>query len=107
MNKEIEVQTFNMGRDAVFLVTGGTAHIGAVATAYKSESGFIRVNTQSLPGHREGELAAELAKTASHMLDRTVVVLVGIHLEQPSKQDIAHIVEEARRRMMEVLNSFH
>lgn len=106
-SETIQVRMFSMGQDVVFLITGGTAHIGATATAYVSEDRVIRVDVLSLPGHREGELAAELAKMASLELERTVAVLAGIHLDQPSKQDIEDIVMEANRKMRQVLDQWN
>ncbi len=99
----IEIRICEMGEDRVFLVTGGTAHIGATATAYMGEDGDVLVDVTTLPGHRERELAAELAMQAASALGRTIAVLVGIHLDKPTKQEIADIVEEARLRMAEVL----
>ncbi|WEK56018.1 MAG: hypothetical protein P0Y55_08210 [Candidatus Cohnella colombiensis] len=92
-----------MGHDIVFLVTGGTAHIGSIATAYVGGDGGVYTDVLTLPGHREGELAVDLAKMAAHSLGRTVAVLVGIHLEQPSRQDIEDIVAEAKRKMKDRL----
>ncbi|WP_027084649.1 hypothetical protein [Cohnella panacarvi] len=104
----IEIRTFVMGNDVVFLVAGGTAHIGAMATAWiSSEAPFVQSYSLALPGHREGELAVELAELASRTLNRTVAVLAGIHLERPSKQAIEAIVEKARNGMRETLEQWN
>jgi len=95
-----------MGQDVVFLVTGGTAHIGAVATAYVSEARTVHTDIIALPGHREGDLAVELAKMAAESLNRTVAVLAGIHLERPTKQEIEAVVAQARSKMSEVLQKW-
>lgn len=105
-SETIEIKISTMGQDIVFLVTGGAAHIGAVATAYVSDKKHAIVNVLSLPGHREAELAAELAETASLAIGHTVAVLVGIHLDSPARGDIDDIVEEARRKMRQLLNSW-
>ncbi len=100
----IEIRAYMMGNDVVFLVTGGTAHIGAMAMAWvTTEAPFVHSYSLALPGHREGELAVELAETASRALNRTVAVLAGIHLEHPSKEEIEAIVEQARSRFRETL----
>ena len=99
----IEITSYGIGQDVVFLVTGGAAHIGATATAYVSEDRNVYTEVIALPGHREGELAAEFATMAAKSLNRTIVVLAGIHLEQPTKQEIEAIVAQARCRMMETL----
>lgn len=102
----IDIRSDRMGQDVVFLVTGGTAHIGAVATAYVSEARTVRMDVIALPGHREGDLAVELATLAAESLNRTVAVLVGIHLERPTKQEIYAVVAQARSKMTEMLRTW-
>nr|WP_314002832.1 hypothetical protein [uncultured Paenibacillus sp.] len=92
-----------MGEDHVFLVSGGQAHIGAIATACPSGEPAAKTGLLSFPGHREAELALELAEMASIALGRTVAVVAGIHLDNPSKRDIEDIVLEAKREMRRVL----
>lgn len=104
----VEIRAYEMGKDVVFLVTGGTAHIGAMATAWvSSETPPVHSYSLALPGHREGVLAVELAEMASLSLNRTVAVLAGIHLESPTKQEIEAIVEQARSRMKETLQQWN
>jgi hypothetical protein len=100
----IHIHTYHMGQDLVFLVTGGTSHIGAMATAYMSDDQIVHSDVLIVPGHREGELAVELARMACCVLKRTVAVLVGIHLDQPTKQEIEDIVIEAIRTMAQFLD---
>jgi gallate decarboxylase subunit D len=99
----IRLRTFPMGADLAVLITGGRAHIGAVATAYP-EGGGIKVETHTLPGHREGDLAAELARMAASSLDCTVVVAMGIHVDEATREEIDEIVRTARRLMREELS---
>ena len=99
----IDIRICEMGGDRVFLVTGGTAHIGATAMAYAGTEGGIRAEALAVPGHRERELAEELALQAASALGCTVTVAVGIHLDEPDRQQIADAVEEARAKMREVL----
>lgn len=104
-SETVVIRRFMMGKDVVFLVTGGTAHIGAAATAYVTNRRDVRVEVLALPGHREGALAAELAETASRTLGRTVAVLAGIHLDRPSRQDIEQVVAEAKRKMRQIIGT--
>jgi gallate decarboxylase subunit D len=101
---KISLRTFLMGRDLVVLITGGRAHIGAVATAYP-DSGGIQVKTHALPGHREGDLVKELAYAAASSLDCTVTVAMGIHVDRATRDEIDEIVRTVRRGMREVLTS--
>lgn len=104
----VQIQVVPMGRDIAFSVTGGDAHIGAVATAYadSGDSGVrgVRVELQELPGHREGELAAELAGKAARRLGTTVTVLAGIHVNRPTRDEITAVVAEARLKMEDAIN---
>ncbi|GAA0349411.1 hypothetical protein [Bacillus horti] len=103
MTSSIEIKISYMGEDVVFEVTGGTAHIGAVALASIEDEKAPTVRILTLPGHKETELACELAGLASQALGKTVAVLVGIHLDNPTKLEIEEIVGEARKAMKQLL----
>lgn len=98
----IDIQAYPMGADWVFLVSGGEAHIGAVVVAYP-ELEAILLHTITMPGHREEQLAAEIAKFAASKLKRKVAVLMGIHIEHATKQEIAEIVGTVHRKMAQLL----
>lgn len=99
----IKVQTYRLGEDYVFHITGGQAHIGAVATAYPA-NGTIQVDLITVPGHREDELAVECARLACEKYNKTVTVVAGIHIDQATKEDIKTAVQSVREAMQEVLN---
>lgn len=102
----VEIRSERMVRDLVFLVTGGTAHIGAAATATWTEDGRVRTDVIALPGHREGELAAELATIAARSLGVTVAVLAGIHLDRTSKREIEQVLDRTRERWVRMLEQW-
>lgn len=91
----LTIRTIRAGRDYVWLVTGGVAHIGAAAVAYwdglEAQCGLMTV-----PSHREGELARELAEMACRNLRATVTVIAGIHIDNAAKDEIAAIVNQVR-----------
>lgn len=94
----IQIAALPMGEDWVFLIRGGRAHIGAAAAAYPD--GEAAAGTAiSLPGHREAELAAEVAKKAAARLKRAAAVVMGIHIDDATRADIAAIVAEVHQRM--------
>lgn|GEM_PF-1112365 len=101
----IHIQTVMMGKDIAFLITGGDAHIGAAATAYRNSEGQVVTALQQLPGHREGELAQELAAMAASRLGVTVTVLAGIHVENPTREQIADIVKETHLKMVKAIQA--
>jgi|GEM_PF-816738 hypothetical protein len=98
----IRLRTFPMGKDIAFLITGGQAHIGAVALAYPTGEG-VEAAVYALPGHREGEIAEELARRAAEALGCTVVVAMGIHVEGATKEEINAIVRTVHRLMEDEL----
>ncbi|MDR0267589.1 hypothetical protein [Paenibacillus sp.] len=96
-NWDIRITEVPVGRDILLLLTGGTAHIGAVATAYFcGKAQEVQVQTIDLPGHREQELAAYMAEKAAEALGCTVTVAAGIHYDGINKAQILDIVAEAK-----------
>lgn len=87
----IQAVTSRIGEDYLITITGGAAHIGAVATAYVMD-GQTHTLTQVVPGHREGELATEVAGQAAELLKRTVTVVMGVHIDNASKAQIIDMV---------------
>ncbi|MGG1517819.1 hypothetical protein ABE504_20555 [Paenibacillus oryzisoli] len=102
LDYHIDIQLYPMGHDWVFLISGGRAHIGAVATAYPAKKEML-MQTVTIPGHREDRLATEIAEVAASLLNRTVTVVMGIHLEDATKKEIADIVEGVQQRMKETI----
>ncbi|MCI3923120.1 hypothetical protein MO973_23125 [Paenibacillus sp. TRM 82003] len=98
------LRRISMGNDAVFLLTAGTAHIGATATASPSAEGDETIRHEyTLPGHREGRLAAELAQLAAETLQCTATVIAGIHLERPTREEIEEVVRASKEAMKVLL----
>lgn len=93
---QLEIETIRLGRDVLLKITGGVAHIGAAATAYQMED-ETKVATHVVPGHREGELAAQIAARFAQVLQRTVTVVMGIHIDHATKEDIRLIVETVEK----------
>lgn len=94
----IHMGTSSMGKDWVFQISGGRAHIGAVVIAYP-HGDWIHSESLSVPGHREEQLATEMARYAAHELKQTVTVLMGIHVDHATKNDIQEIIASVRQAM--------
>lgn len=100
----IAIQTYRVGEDYVYHLTGGKAHIGAVATAYV-DNGVVQVGLTTVPGHREDELAVELAKAACEVHQQTVTAIVGIHIDYATREQIQQMVDVARQAIQEVVQN--
>jgi predicted component of type VI protein secretion system len=88
------------GADVVVIVGGGEGpHVGAVALAISHPSlkdpskPSQTASLLTVPGHKEGELARAASMQLARAIHRTVVVSVGIHVEDASKDEINQLVE--------------
>lgn len=94
-NKQIEAVLVWAGNDLVVTIGGGTHHhTGAVAIACwhpkirKPEVMESTVSVLTVQGHKEGELARELAFMLAEGLQTTVTVNIGIHIDHANAEDI-------------------
>ncbi|MUG47497.1 hypothetical protein [Paenibacillus woosongensis] len=99
---DIALQEIAIGKDILLIVSGGERHIGASSTAYLNE-GQMHVQTCAVPGHKEHVLSEGLAMRAAEMLSRTVTVVMGIHYDQLSREEISAISGHVSRLMEEYL----
>lgn len=92
----ILIKELEIGKDLLLMITGGEAHIGAVATAYTSSESdpVIETETIGVPGHKEAELADGFARELAERLGRTVTVVMGIHYDHLSREELKELVSE-------------
>lgn len=83
------------GRDFLLLVTGGRAHVGAVAV-WDGRNADDQAVVIELTGHREGPLAGECVEILGRASGRTVTAVVGIHQDNATREEIAAIVANVR-----------
>lgn len=92
-----------IGKDLIVTLTGGDEHIGAVATgSFDRVSGRAYASVSTLPGHREDEIALQGARVFSAASHSTTVFIVGIHLDNISKNDILEIVKVSSEMIKEL-----
>lgn len=89
------------GRDFLLQVTGGEAHVGAVAVFDGSVDRGQAVVTE-LPAHREGPIAGECAEILGRATGRTVAAVVGIHQDHATREEISAIVANVRQGVAEL-----
>jgi len=85
----IRVELRPQGRDLLLEVTGGEAHVGAVAVA---APGWSEARLVVVPGHREGPLASAAAVRLAEAAGCTCAVVVGIHQDHATRDEITTIV---------------
>jgi hypothetical protein len=88
---------------AVNLVGGEVPHIGAVAVSIPRPSSAdarrrgATTSVITVEGHREDELARPFAAELARRLDRTTVVVAGVHIRRAGAADLAQVFENAGR----------
>jgi hypothetical protein len=88
---------------AVNLVGGEVPHIGAVAVSIPRPSRAdarrrsATTSVIAVVGHREDEMARPFAAELARRLDRTTVVVAGVHIRRAGAADLARIFENAGR----------
>ena len=83
------------------LVGGEVPHIGAVAVSIprpslaNSRQRSATTSVFTILGHKEDELARPVAAELARTLDRTTVVVAGVHLRRARAVDLARVFENA------------
>lgn len=91
------------GRDYVACLTGGDEHVGAVAVGFfDGASGRASSSVITSPGHRESAIAMAGAKVISETCKATSVFIVGIHLDNITKDEIDEIVSVSEEMIEEL-----
>jgi hypothetical protein len=95
----IDARVALCGRDVTVTVGGGTRpHVGAVAVAISQPSlkdparRSATASVIAVPGHKEDEIARAAARQLSRVLDATVVVSAGLHVDDATPEEIQTLV---------------
>ena len=95
---EVRLEVQAVGRDLLLKITGGEAHVGAVAVCEPPGPGADPVPVVTVvPGHKEGPLAESCAVRLATASGRTVCAVAGIHQDDATREEIAAIVAHVDR----------
>lgn len=95
---EVAAQVVPVGADLLVVLTGGRAHIGAVAIAQPRPSISDATKTSSTSsvftrvGHKEDVIAKAMSEEISKRLNRVVTVAAGLHWDGMKGEDIGRVV---------------
>lgn len=93
---EIVLDAKKVGEDYLLTLTGGEEHVGAVAVGlFDEKSQRSSSSVITMPGHREEYLALDGARQVSRATRKTSVLVVGIHQDNISPEEIRDIVSAA------------
>jgi len=96
---EVSAHIVPVGDDILIVLTGGRAHIGAVAIAQPRPSikNAKKISSTSSVfthiGHKEDVPARTMSEEISKRLNKRVTVAAGIHWDGLKKKDIELIIE--------------
>jgi len=92
----VQLEARPLGDEWLVVITNTNAHIGAVAVGdYEPSTGRGSASVITLPGHRDDVIAKPQAQALAQTLRRRVCVLVGIHIEHPSSEELKALVSNA------------
>lgn len=98
--KRVKLESSFQGDDLLVRITGGEAHVGAVAV-WNGRQADAPATVTELPHHREGPLAGDCAEILGRATGRTVVTVVGIHQDEATREEIESIVANAKQAARE------
>ena len=101
----VNVTVNSMGSDLVVRIYNQNAHIGAVAIGdydYEHERASVSIITRL--GHKDDALAGEAAYLLSKSIRRPVCVIVGVHLDNITREEIDKILANTKTAISESVN---
>ncbi len=101
--REIRFAASRVGRDCLISVTGGAAHIGAVAVASPDGETWLH----QCAHHREGELARHIAEELAPRAACTICVVAGIHFDHLTQAGIAKVLSAVRDGLRSICTFLH
>ncbi|TGC11116.1 prenylated flavin chaperone LpdD [Methanolobus halotolerans] len=94
-----------LGEDYLASLTGGTAHIGAVALGiFDRESGSASSSVLTVPGHREDRIVLHGARKLSKASRSSTVLVAGIHVDNIVLKEIEKIITVSEEMIDELVD---
>lgn len=95
LNHELRLTAHFVGKELSVLCTGGSQpHIGGCAMAVpytNANKPSAAVSALAAPGHRDADLAADMAKRICRRTGRTVFVQCGIHYDNLTPEELQEL----------------
>lgn len=109
---EVHAHVSLLGNDILAVLSGGVAHIGAVAMAQPRPSiadprkAGATSSVFTYVGHKEDIIAKTMSEKLAKGLNRKAVVVAGIHWDNLKDEEIEVIVKLCRELTEDVMNKF-
>ena len=103
---ELVLDHKQVGSDHVLTLHGGEKHVGAVAVGvFDAKSGRSSASVITLPGHRDDGIALDGARRVSEVTKTATVFIVGIHLDNITKDEIDKIIVASKQMTDQFIDS--
>ena len=101
---KVKLVVIKSGEDLTVIISGGEKpHIGAMAISIPrpslKDSNKVSTSTSvfTLIGHKEDELSKQIAENITKITKKITVVIVGLHIENATFQDIEYLVQNTQK----------
>jgi gallate decarboxylase subunit D len=94
----VSLTTHSIGNDLVVCLFNEQGHLGAVAVAdYSHEEKRASTSVITRLGHKDDVVAGNAARRLCKHLKKPVCAIAGIHLDDITEEEIAHITKNCDR----------
>ena len=101
---KVKLVAIKSGEDLTVIISGGeNPHIGTIAVSIPrpslKDSNKVSASTSvfTLTGHKEDELSKQIAESITKITKKITVVIVGLHIEKATSQDIEHLIQNTQK----------
>jgi gallate decarboxylase subunit D len=102
----VDLQAASMGDGLVVRIFNENAHIGAVSIGeYDFTNQRASVSVMTRLGHKDDSIAQKASYTICKMTRKTVCVVVGVHVDNITQDEIVQITENARYLIEELIGN--
>ena len=103
---KVSLLASHMGDDLLVSIYNENAHIGAVAVGeYDHNEKRVSCSVLTRLGHKDDSVAYEAAHEISKCTKKPVCVVVGIHLDEITLNEIDNILKNARTLVSQLCNA--
>ena len=89
----VRLESYNIGNDMLIVITGGEEdHIGSATLIEEKD----HVQTIIKKGHQDHVISEKIANIIYDTIEKDLLVVCGIHIDDASKEEIAILVDNAQ-----------
>ena len=89
----VRLESYNIGNDMLIVITGGEEdHIGSATLIEEKD----HLQTIIKKGHQDHVISEKIANIIYDTIEKDLLVVCGIHIDDASKEEIAILVDNAQ-----------